>query len=293
MIKNKEIKFTYLYKNFLIPFIPLIVFIALIFIPSTVLFSSPKHKENIFITAHRGNSSEAPENTLSAIKYAINSGVEYAEIDVQETKDGQVILLHDNNFKRVSGYDKNIWEVNYDEIKNYDVGSHFNNKFRGEKIPTLEEVIKASKGKIKLNIEIKANGHEKNLVFNALNIIKKEDFNKYCIVTSSNYNVLKQVRKLDPSIKIGYITRVKSKGIENMDVDIYSLDGDIVNRKFIEKAHKNGRQVYVWTINREDAMVKYINLGVDSIITDYPNRLKLIIDRKNKQTLLGNMVKEI
>lgn len=290
MLLTKKIYSIYLCKKSLINLVPFIIFIALIFMPSTILFSFPMDKDNIFITAHRGNSSEAPENTLSAIKSAINLGVDYAEIDVQETKDGQIILLHDNNFKRVCGYNKKIWEVSYPELKDYDAGNYFNNKFRKEKIPTLEEALKTSKGKIKLNIEIKTNGHDKNLVLNSLNIIKKEKFDKNCIVTSSNYNVLKQVRKLNPSIKIGYINHKSLKDLETMDVDIYSLDGRIVNRSFIEKAHRKGRQVHVWTINKEDDMVKYINLGVDNIITDRPNRLKAVVAKRKNQTFLSKML---
>ncbi|WP_051542136.1 glycerophosphodiester phosphodiesterase [Clostridium lundense] len=293
MVLSKKNCFIYSFKKSLINFVPFIIFIALIFMPSTVLFSFPMDNDKIFITAHRGNSSKAPENTLSAIKYAINSEVDYAEIDVQETKDGKIILFHDNNFKRVCGHNKKIWEVTYHDLENYDAGSYFNSKFRGEKIPTLDEILRASNGKIKLNIEIKTNGHDKNLVLNSLNMIKNEKFKNNCIITSSNYNVLKQIRKLDPSIKIGYITHNSLKDLESMDVDIYSLDGRIVNRSFIEKAHKKGRQVHVWTINKEKDMVKYINLGVDNIITDYPDKLKSIIAKRKNQTLLSAMRDEI
>lgn len=116
---------------------------------------------NTTATAHRVSALVAPENTIAAFKETFITQAEYAEIDVQETKDGELILFHDSNFERVAGVNKNVWEVNYDEIKTYDVGSHFRSDFAGEKIPTLDEAMKYSKGKIKLLIEIKLNGHEK------------------------------------------------------------------------------------------------------------------------------------
>ncbi|MCD8707347.1 glycerophosphodiester phosphodiesterase family protein, partial [Klebsiella pneumoniae] len=128
---------------------------------------------NTTATAHRVSSLIAPENTLAAFKETFVTQAEYAEIDVQETKDGELILFHDSNFERVTGINKNVWEVHYDEVKNYDAGSHFSSNFAGEKIPTLDDAMKYSKGKIKRLIEIKLNGHEKtNVEKRVLELIK-------------------------------------------------------------------------------------------------------------------------
>ncbi|MBM6839834.1 glycerophosphodiester phosphodiesterase, partial [Clostridium saudiense] len=105
---------------------------------------------NTTATAHRGASIAAPENTLSAFKEAILAQAEYIETDVQETKDGELILLHDSNFKRTTGVDKNVWEVNYDEVKNYNAGHYLNSGYYVENIPTLDEAIKYVRGRCKL-----------------------------------------------------------------------------------------------------------------------------------------------
>ncbi len=83
--------------------------------------------QNITITAHRGASGHAPENTLSSLRKAIEMGADFCEIDVQETIDGVLILFHDNNFKRTTGIDKNVWETTYDEVKNLEAGCWFYN----------------------------------------------------------------------------------------------------------------------------------------------------------------------
>ena len=122
----------------------------------------------------------APENTVSALAYTIDCGADYAEIDVQETADGELILLHDNSLKRTA-VKKNVWEMTYAEIEQLDAGVSFHKKFRGEKIPTLDEVLKYCKGKLDLNIEIKYNGKNKG-------IVKKVNINAICTFEINKFN---------------------------------------------------------------------------------------------------------
>ena len=227
---------------------------------------------NTTVTAHRGSGATAPENTLSAIKDSIISKSEYSEIDVQETKDGELILLHDYNFKRVAGVDKNIWDVSYEEIQTYDVGSHFDSKFKGEKIPTLNEVLDFSRGTVKLLIEIKLNGHEKgNVEEKVINVIKEKRMENQCVIASMNKEVLEKVKAIDPNIITCYLTAIAYGEIYNWDyVDIYGIESTFVNKDIIENIHENGKQIFVWTVNDEDTMKKFIKLNVDSIITDNP-----------------------
>ena len=111
-------------------------------------------RRDVEVTAHRGSSGRAPENTLSALRAAIEDGADYAEIDVQETADGHVVLLHDTDLERIAGVDRKIWEVELAELKRYDAGSWFGEAFRKERVPTLEEAIDLVSGRLKLNIEL-------------------------------------------------------------------------------------------------------------------------------------------
>lgn len=236
-------------------------------------------KYNVKITAHRGSSKDAPGNTLEAIDIAIENGADYAEIDVQETKDGEIVLLHDKSLSRTTGLNKNVWEVTLEEIKQLDAGSWFDKKFKGVKIPTLEEVIDHCEGKIKLNIEIKTNGHEKNLIHKVVDLIKEKGIRSSCVVTSLDYDAIQTVESIEPKIKTGYIMFVAMGGLEALNLDFYSVEETNVTESFVTSAHMIGREVHVWTINEEEDMDKVINLGVDNIITDND---KILREKLNK-----------
>ncbi|MGX4599983.1 glycerophosphoryl diester phosphodiesterase membrane domain-containing protein [Faecalimicrobium sp. JNUCC 81] len=227
---------------------------------------------NTTAVSHRVGGTFAPENTLVAFNEAFNSQAEYAEIDVQETKDGELIIIHDSNFKRTTGIDKNVWDVNYKEVKNYDAGSYFDYSYKGEKIPTLEDVIKYTRGKIKLVIEIKIHGHEKgDIEKTVIDLIKKYQIENQCIIASMDKNVLKKVKKLDSNITTCYLTAIAYGNFYNWDyVNIYGIESTFVNQEIIDNIHKAGKKVFAWTINNQDIMEKMIDLDVDSIITDNP-----------------------
>jgi len=233
------------------------------------------------VTAHRGSSKHAPENTLSAVRRAMEDGANFAEIDVQETADGVVVLLHDTDLMRITGVNKKIWQVTYPEIKSLDAGSWFSKEFKGEHIPTLVEVLELSRNKIKLNIELKFNGHEKQLVENVVGIIQDHRFESQCVVSSLNYAGLQKARDLNPDLKIGYII---AKSIGNMfraDIDFLSLASNMVTADVVAASKKRKKEIHVWTINSQDQMTHYIGLGVDNIITDYPAKLVALNAERN------------
>ena len=268
------------------PFQPKIVWAAVILalilaaISSAVIIDRIELNRPVAVTAHRGSSKDAPENTLSAIRRAIEDGADFAEIDVQETADGVVVLLHDTDLMRVAGVNKKIWQLPYSEIKPLDAGSWFSPDFKGEPIPTLAEALALARNKIKLNIELKFNGRDKQLVASALQIIRDHDFDSECVITSLNYDGLKKVEKLNPDLKTGFIL---AKSIGNMfraDIDFLSLASGMVNADVVAAARKRKMDVHVWTVNRPDDMSYFINLGVDNIITDYPAKLVTVIKER-------------
>ncbi|KEI00799.1 glycerophosphodiester phosphodiesterase [Clostridium botulinum] len=218
--------------------------------------------QNVKVTAHRGNTLNDPENTLASIKSAIDCKADFAEIDVVQSKDSKVFLSHNFNLKKSTGVDENSWNLSYDDVKKLDGGVITN------RMPLLEEAIKLSKGKIKLNIEIKANENEKDIVKNVVKIIEKENFIESCVVTSLDYDTLQKVKKLNPRIKIGYIIYLAKGNVEKLNTDFYSVEESLVSEDLISKAHSMGREVHVWTVNNECNMDKFIELGVDNIITD-------------------------
>ena len=252
--------------------------VYLIYAMQKDLPQSTASSQYISVSAHRGGARKAPENTLSAIQYAVDSMSDFAEIDVQETSDGEIVVLHDSNLKRTTGLNANIWTLSYDEISQLDAGVRFNSSFRGEQIPRLEDVIRYAKGKINLNIEVKYNGHNRNIVKKVIRIIEKNDFEKNCVLTSMNYNFLRQAKKLNPEIKTGYTMKMSYGGLEDMDAaDFFSVKYTYITEPFVEHAHSLGKEVCAWTLNYEGDMQRMVNCQVDNIITDDPELVRKVI----------------
>ncbi len=251
----------------------------LIFFMGSV-FTINAQSKKVTITAHRGASGHAPENTLVAMKIAKDMNADFCEIDIQETADGKLILLHDGSLKKTTGVEKGIWEVNFDEIKDLDAGSWFDEKYKGEKIPVFSAFLDSLKGKMKLNIELKTNKHEKKLADLAVKIVKEKKFEKECFFTSFAYSQIKRVKELDKTMKVGLIFSKSPKDFDVFtakDIDLLSVHHSLVNEEFVKKAKENGKEIHVWTVNDEAVMKRLIDLGVTSIITNNPDKLYKLI----------------
>ena len=234
------------------------------------------------VTAHRGGALMAPENTISSLGYTIDSGADFAEIDVQETKDGELVLLHDNSLKRTAGVNKNVWEMDYAEIEKLDAGSSFHKKFRGEKIPTLDEVLKFCKGRLDLNIEIKYNGKNRGIVHKVVRAIRENGFEDYCVVTSMNYGFLEQIKETAPEIRTGYIMTMTYGSTANITAaDFFSVKHTYVTESFVKEAHGMGKEIHAWTVNYRGDVRRMIDMGVDNIITDDPVMVRKVQGRES------------
>ncbi len=222
------------------------------------------------VTAHRGASVQYPENTMRAFVGAKELGADWIELDVQQTKDHQLIVLHDTNFKRTTGVNQNTWELSYDEVKELDAGRLFGEEFTGEKIPLLEEVIVfAKKNHVKLNIELKPTGHEKDFEKSVVSLIRKYDFSSNCVITSQVYEVLENVKKADSQIQTVYVTSFAYGNITELEAaDSFSVEASSVTKTLVNRVHNSGKEVYAWTVNTQESIQKMIDCHVDNIITD-------------------------
>ena len=252
------------YTKFIIIFLILIVFVLL------NTYFGVKNNKKILVTAHRGASLLYPENTMSAFIGAKELGAKWIELDVQQTKDRQIVVSHDSNIKRVTGIDRNIIDMNYFELKEFDFGSFFNEKFKDERIPLLDEVLVFAKNNnINLNIELKPNGREINFEKQVIDLIKKYNYENKCVVASFDYNAIKNVKKIDKDIKTVYLMSSIIDDIETLNyADVYSIESSIINKDLVTKIHNLGKEIYAWTVNTKKGINKMINLNVDNIITD-------------------------
>jgi glycerophosphoryl diester phosphodiesterase len=231
----------------------------------------------VAVTAHRGSSRAAPENSMAAVLRAIDDGADFAEIDVQETADGVVVLFHDTDLRRMAGVDKGIWEVTYDEMRQLDIGSWFSAEFAGTRVATLEEVIGAVQGKLKLNIEMKFNGHDKQLEAEVARLVRDAGFDKQCVVTSLVYGGVQEIARQDDGLRRGLIVTAKLGDATSLDVNLLAVNANAVTRDLITRAHRAGMEVHVWTVNEPGQMLTMIHLGVDNIMTDAPDVLVALL----------------
>ncbi len=246
------------------------------------------------VTAHRGYSAVYPENTIPAFKGAIQVGADWAELDVQQTADGEVIVMHDSNLKRTTGLDKEVWQVTWDEIKDLDNGSWFDKKYQTVRIPTLEEVLKVCRGKIHLNIEIKPSGHDKDLEEQVAKLLKKYHMRDTCVVSSLKYDSLRKIKQADDSIETAYITSVSYGNFTDLKyADGYSVESTLLSKSFVNKAQKAGKQIYVWTVNSEERLEKVVGMGIDNVITDDPVMAKELIYEQEHSTFWDRYVKQL
>lgn len=264
--------------------------------------ASNKYKK-IKIHGHRGARGMLPENTLAALKYAIENKIDVLELDLQMTKDKEIIIYHDKNINTdiCNGISKPIKTLSLQEIKEYDCGSKKNVNFpnqqpiTGEKIPSFIELIKLIQSEykykiIEMNIEIKT---EKSLdtddeVYEFSNklidILHKYNITNNVIIQSFDERALKNVKEIDPSIKTSYLIKELSS-LDNLiqiskqlGVKIISPEYKLMNKNIVTQLHENGFEVLPWTINDINISKQNIEYGVDGIITDYPKQMKDYID---------------
>ena len=242
-----------------------------------VLLTTPAIFAQTKIIAHRGFSGIAPENTLASFQKAIESGADYFELDVHKTKDDSLVIIHDGSVDRTSsnGMTGELWKYDYAELTKVKVGypEKFGDEFKDEKIPTLREVLSLAKDKIKVSIEIKVYGVEEQV----LKIINDLDMRGQVIIFSFHYQVLTKIRTLDKTIPILYLidyaddTTIEYATLINANAIGVGYATN-PSKEYVAKAHNAGLEVWKWTVNEEDQMKQLLEVGLDGIITNYPDK---------------------
>jgi glycerophosphoryl diester phosphodiesterase len=235
----------------------------------------------IEITAHRGSKVRAPENTLSALQRAIAEGADYAEIDVQTTADGVVVLLHDADLMRVASVNRRLRDIDYDELRDIDVGSWFAPEFNSERVPTLQEAIDLARGRIKLNIELKFTWADPVLAEKVGHIIRQNGFVSDCVVSSLNFQAVTEIKRSFPELKTGFIVFKAVGNLSRMEADFLSISAARATPRLVRDAHRRGKEVHVWTVNDLSNALSMIEMGVDNMITDEPADIRSLLEAWN------------
>jgi glycerophosphoryl diester phosphodiesterase len=251
-----------------------------------------KRKNNIYkrvvVIAHRGFSGIAPENTLVAFQKAIDIGSDMIEFDVSLSKDGIPVVIHDKTINRTTNGKGNVESFTVEELKQFDAGSWYKKEFKEEKIPTLEEVIQVTKGKIMLNIEIKKYSVKRNVKLDGIEhkivqLLEKYNIVNDVLISSFSKLAIQRIKEFNPDISIAYLYRfgIKSRVIKQFDkLGLYSFNQSkrAFSKKSLKDLHEQEIKLNLYTINQKREMIKFIKLGVNGIITNYPNKLLEVIE---------------
>ncbi|MFC5648748.1 glycerophosphodiester phosphodiesterase [Paenibacillus solisilvae] len=237
------------------------------------------------VIAHRGAAGEAPENTPAAFKLALEQGCDAFELDVHLSNDGQIVVIHDYAVDRTTDGHGDVSLLTVDELQRLDAGKWFHPSYQGEHIPTLEEVFDLTPPHIEINIEIKGgigSGIEERLA----ELLRQKNRTGSVVVSSFHFNSLAALNRIEPALRIGLLYELwlkdhallpKAAGIE-----AFSLHPSFrrLEAGQAEAAAAQGLAVYPWTVNAEADMTAMIEAGVSGIITDYPGRLRNLLERR-------------
>ncbi|GIO19610.1 putative glycerophosphoryl diester phosphodiesterase YhdW [Oceanobacillus oncorhynchi subsp. incaldanensis] len=231
--------------------------------------------------AHRGASGHAPENTMSAFEKALEMKADYIEIDVQMTKDGELIAIHDTTVNRTTNGTGSVGDYTLEEIQQLDAGSWFGQEFAGEQIPTFEEVIDTYRGKIGLLIELKSPelypGVEEKVAEALMERNMHKPNNEKIIIQSFNHASVQQSKALLQNIPHGVLAGTSWANVTDEQLaqfttfaDFFNPNMSIVTDELVDRVHIAGMKIYPYTVRTQEQANNLFERNVDGIITDFP-----------------------
>jgi glycerophosphoryl diester phosphodiesterase len=209
---------------------------------------------------------------------AVEAEADFAELDVRLASDGQVVLMHDRTIDRTTNGTGDLWDFSLSALREFDAGSWFSEEFAGERIPTLEEVIRYARGRLKLNIEIKTSREEPTIAAAVVDIIRSEECGEDCLITSFDRAIVEEVKRIAPDIQTGFIFGSDyPDDVFEGDWEILSCNHEVVDSAFVAGAHEHGKSVHVWTVDDSEEMQRLIELGVEGIISNRPALVRQVL----------------
>jgi len=236
--------------------------------------------------AHRGCSGEAPENTMAAFELAINDEiVSSIELDVQLSYDGVPVVIHDFSLERTTNGRGLVQDTSFRDLRQLDAGRWFAESFAGEKIPALEEVLEATRGKKRLNIELKKMGvHHPGLEEKVIRLVKKYNMEEQVMITSFYHPALRIVKDLAPYLKTGPIMYGRpillKEQLDYLHAEVLSIAYPYITPQLVNDLLLKGNELVAWTIDEPDHMIQIAALDERiHICTNYPKRWRHVANR--------------
>ncbi|MGN7400161.1 glycerophosphodiester phosphodiesterase [Cytobacillus praedii] len=257
---------------------------SLLFSPFSQAFAEEPtvgERKQVDNVAHRGAAGYAPENTIAGFDLAVEMKADYIEIDVQRSKDGEIVVIHDTTVDRTTDGTGKVGDLTFEQLRSLDAGSWKGEQFAGEPIPTFEEILDRYHGKVGILIELKAPelypGIEKQVAeaLKERNLDKPQ--NEKIIIQSFNFESMKSMDQLLPKVPIGVLTsNLKDTTAEALQefstyADWFNPSYGIVTEELVNQVHSLGMQIGSWTVRSQEAADFLFDMKVDAIITDYPD----------------------
>jgi glycerophosphoryl diester phosphodiesterase len=237
------------------------------------------HRSRLLRIAHRGASGHCPENTRAAFLRAIQLGADMIELDCQTTRDGAVVVIHDETLDRTTTGHGRVQGHTLRELKALDAGRWFAHEFVGEEILTLEEAIEILRGRAALNLEIKGQDSPGRLEIQCVGIVRSLHFLEQTVFSSFFPARMRLVRDLAEDARVGVLLDSGASWDEGLALaaelgaEALHPERSLVDHRGVAEAHRRGLEVRVWSVNRPSEIEALAALGVDGIFTDFPERL--------------------
>lgn len=238
-------------------------------------------RKQVSNVAHRGATAYSPENTIAAFDLAVDMKADYIEIDVQRSKDGELVLIHDTTVDRTTDGTGKVGDLTFEQLRSLDAGSWKGEQFTGEPIPTFEEVLDLYRGKVGILIELKAPelypGIEEQVAAALIERNLHKPQNEKIIIQSFNFESIKKMDQLLPKVPIGVLTSNRAdttlEALQEFSTyaDWFNPSYGIVTEELVNQVHSLGMQIGSWTVRSQEAADFLFEMGVDAIISDYPD----------------------
>lgn len=240
------------------------------------------------IFAHRGDCSHAPENTLPAFEMAVEKGTDAIELDVKLSADNQAVVIHDQTVDRTTNGTGRVNRLSLEDLRKLDAGSFLDARFAGTRIPTLDEVFESVGRRVLINVELTNYSSPKDqLIPIVVEIVKRHRLESEIIFSSFLPANLVHVRELLPKTPAAILCQGGLLGAISRSSLMIKKSPDLihpnlidVNLEFVNREHRRGRRVHVWTVNKEEDMMRLKEMGVDGLFTDDPLTALKVLGRK-------------
>ena len=236
------------------------------------------------IFAHRGANCVCPENTLPAFAAAIDLGADGVELDVQFSSDGKLVIIHDYSLDKTTDGKGRVVGQPYEELQKLDAGSWFGPQFASTRIPTLDQVLDLLQGKLLINIELKSLDMNSTLGRDVVRCVRAHSMVDQVVLSSFNPFTLRSAKRVGPEFECALLTAPDlpawmRSGLTRSWSLAQGLHPEfkMVDARYVAAARKRGMPVRPWTVNEEPDLRRMLDLGVDAIITDRPDRLKALL----------------